>query len=323
MHALIERRQAWIYLCAACLGLAAGTLAPAATGRLEVLVWPTLALLLYATFVQVRVTRLERGVVDARFLAAVLLGNFVVLPALVWSLLPLAGDDAAVRVGVLLVLLVPCTDWFLTFSHLAGGDTRKAIAVTPILLVVQMALLPVYLALFLGQAFGELVAAGRVATVFVTLIVVPFAAAWFTQRVLDTRRSDRVAARLASLPVVLLAGVMFLLAASQVGLVLDSTGVLARLLVVYSLFLAGAGLAGVLLGRLMRLDAPGRTTTVFSLATRNSFVVLPFALALPGGFELAVVAVVLQSLVELFGMIIYLRIVPVAVGVRTIPGGQP
>jgi arsenite transporter len=75
----------------------------------------------------------------------VLVGNFLLLPLAVWALLPLVGSDAAVRTGVLLVLLAPCTDWFLTFTQLAGGDTRRAIAVTPLNLLVQLLLLPLYL----------------------------------------------------------------------------------------------------------------------------------------------------------------------------------
>jgi ACR3 family arsenite transporter len=56
------------------------------------------------------------------------------------------------------------------------------------------------------------------------------------------------------------------------------------------------------------MDA-GRTLA-FSLGTRNSFVVLPFALALPAGWETTVVVIVFQSLVELFGMVFYLWWLP-------------
>ena len=53
----------------------------------------------------------------------------------------------------------------------------------------------------------------------------------------------------------------------------------------------------------------GRTLT-FSLATRNSFVMLPLALSLPEPWRAAVVVIVFQSLVELFGMIVFLRWLP-------------
>jgi arsenite transporter len=318
----LERRQAWIYLVSVLIGLGAGTLLPEAAGGLEAAVWPTLGALLYATFVQVRLTHLSEAVRDVRFVGAVLVGNFVVLPLLVRVLLPLAGDDLAVQVGVLLVLLVPCTDWFLTFTHLAGGDTRRAIAVTPVLLLTQMAVLPGYLWLFLGERFPELITGGRVATVFATLIVLPLIAAWLTQRALERRRGGPrwFTTRLAVLPVPLLALVVFLLAASQVGAVLDTTRLLPRLLVLYTAFLSGAAVIGLVIAWRARLSRGPATAVIFSLGTRNSFVVLPFTLALPAGFEIAVVAVVFQSLVELFGMIAYLRVVPALV--RALPASS-
>ena len=313
MNSWLERHQAWVYLGSVLVGLGLGMLAPGIAGGLEALVWPTLGLLLYVTFVQVRLIHLPQAARDPRFLGAVLAGNFVALPLLVWLLLPLAGDGLAVRVGVLLVLLVPCTDWFLTFTHLAGGDTRRAIAAAPILLLTQMALLPVYLWLFLGEGFSELIDGARVATVFATLIVLPLIAAWLTQRVMRRRGAAGrpLASRLGLLPVPLLALVVLLLAASQVTVVLDAGGLLVRLLVVYVAFLIGAAAIGLAITWRLGLARGPATVVVFSFGTRNSFLVLPFALALPAGFEIAVVAVVFQSLVELFGMIAYLRVVPV------------
>lgn len=57
-------------------------------------------------------------------------------------------------------------------------------------------------------------------------------------------------------------------------------------------------------------------TVVFSAGTRNPSVVLPLALALPAGWELAAAIIVIQSLVELGAMIVYLRWIPS----RVVPG---
>lgn len=48
----------------------------------------------------------------------------------------------------------------------------------------------------------------------------------------------------------------------------------------------------------------------FRFGTRNSFVILPLALALPNGYELTVVVIVFQSLIELFGMMWFVWWVP-------------
>src|SRR5699024_10056293 len=118
----IERHQAWLYLTAILLGLLLGGTAPGLGPALELLLWPSLGLLLYVTFIQVPLNHLPDSLRDLRFITAVLLANFILVPLLVLALLPLVPDHPAFRLGVLLVLLVPCTDWFITFTHLGQGD---------------------------------------------------------------------------------------------------------------------------------------------------------------------------------------------------------
>ncbi|HET6376561.1 MAG TPA: arsenic resistance protein, partial [Methylocella sp.] len=119
-----ERHQAWIYLAAIVMGLLTGMAAPGLARAMEALIWPALAALLYVTFTQVPLSHLPDAFRDGRFMAAVLLSNFILVPLLVRVLLLAVPNQPEVRLGVLLVLLVPCTDWFITFTHLARGDTR-------------------------------------------------------------------------------------------------------------------------------------------------------------------------------------------------------
>jgi ACR3 family arsenite transporter len=81
-------------------------------------------------------------------------------------------------------------------------------------------------------------------------------------------------------------------------------------LLVFIVYLVAAAGVGLLLSRALNLPPRTGRTLVFSLATRNSFVMLPLALALPGGWSAAAVVIVMQSLVELFGMSVFLRWVP-------------
>lgn len=57
-------------------------------------------------------------------------------------------------------------------------------------------------------------------------------------------------------------------------------------------------------------SAPSRKWQRPDRETRNSFVVLPLALALAPEWQTATVVIVFESLVELFGMIGFLWIVP-------------
>ncbi len=311
MRERLERYQVWLYLSAILAGLASGSAAPALASVFETLLWPVLGCLLYATFTQVPLAHLPDGFRDRRFMLALLSGNFVCIPVIVGLLLWLLPDDPAIRLGVLLVLLVPCTDWFITFTHLGRGDAGRAIAATPILLLAQLVLLPVYLWLFVGESLIEVAVTGHLLTAFGLLIVLPLVLAWLTERHAGRRPSGTaLVARLGWLPVPLLAVVVFLIAASQVTLVTGLLPVLGQVLLVFLLFLLAAAGLGRLLGRFFRLEPPAARTLVFSLGTRNSFVVLPLALSLPEAWQAAVVVIVFQSLVELFGMVAYLAWVP-------------
>jgi ACR3 family arsenite efflux pump ArsB len=243
---------------------------------------------------------------------AILLGNFVLIPLLVWAMLPWLPDDPALRLGVLLVLLVPCTDWFITFTQLGGGNTARAIAVTPLNLFVQLLLLPVYLWLMMPAAeFGAVLRPEEMLPVALALIGLPLLAAGITERWVEVRPARAPwRERLGWWPVPLLALVVFLIAGAQVDTVREAGAVLMMVTSVFVGFLLGAALLAWALTRLFDLRNDTGRALAYSLGTRNSFVVLPFALALPAGWETAVVVIVFQSLVELFGMVFYLWWLP-------------
>ncbi|WP_220270484.1 arsenic resistance protein [Halomonas sp. DQ26W] len=307
----LEKYQVLAYLAAIASGLALGTTLPGRVGVLGAMLWPLLGALLYVTFTQVPLTQLRGAWRDRRFMVAAVVGNFLLLPLVAWGLASLFANQPAVRLGILLVLLVPCTDWFITFSHLGGGKTPYAIAFSPISLLLQLALLPLYLWLFLDQSLLIAVVQRELLLAFAGLILLPLLLAFITEKwAQGKRRREQRITRLAWLPVPLLALVVFSIAATQVNVVIASLSVLGGLLLAFTCFLLVAALLARLLAHTFTLPAVQGRVLAFSLGTRNSFVVLPLALSLPASYELAVVAIVFQSLVELIGMAIFLWWVP-------------
>ena len=253
---------------------------------------------------------LRDAIRDGRFVAAELTGNFIVLPVVAWILVQFLPDDPALRLGVLLVLLVPCTDWFIRFCQLGNGNVPRAIAVTPINLLLQLLLLPFYLWLMLGAELSIDLAPADIWPALV-VVLVPLAAAALSERWIEARPGREVFRdRLAWWPIPLLALVVFLIAAVQVGAVHGALRLLPLIVPLFVVFLLLASLIAKGLAKLMALPLDQGRTLAFSLGTRNSFVVLPFALSLPAGWEVAAVVIVVQSLVELFGMVFYLWWVP-------------
>lgn len=306
-----ERYQVPLYLLAILVGAGLGLVVPGGAGILGVAITPLLALLLYATFLGVPFGRVRRALADRRFLVTVLVVNFVAVPLVVWALSRFVAADIALLTGVLLVLLTPCVDYVIVFAGLAGGDRERLLAATPLLMIVQLVLLPGYLWLMAGPELVEAVEILPFVEAFLVLIVLPLALAALTQ--FAARRSvwaQRVRDILLDAMVPLMMATLFVVVASQVHAV---AGALGSLLAVVPVFVAFAVIAAVLgagAGRIARLDVPAWRSVVFSGVTRNSLVVLPLALALPPAYALAPLVVVTQTLVELLAMVAMIALVP-------------
>ncbi len=308
----LEHNQIPVYFAAVLLAAVFGLLAPSLAHGLTVWVTPAIAVLMYAMFLQIPFLDVRQGLSNRRFLSALLLANFILVPLLVWILTLGLVERPALLVGALLVLLTPCIDYVVVFTHIGKGDSRLMLAATPLLLLLQLALLPVYLGFMLGAQSEVVVEPGPFVGAFLLLIVVPMVLAVITTSL--AQRSSVVGvwnSAWAWLPVPAMALVLFVVIASQVTSVVRDISLLLPVIPVYVGFLLLAPLTGVLASRLFALPAVTARAVTFSASTRNSLVVLPLALALPEDVRgLAAAAVILQTLVELMGELLYIRLIP-------------
>ena len=311
----LEHHQIPLYFAAVLLAAGFGFLVPSSASGLGMLVTPAIAVLMYAMFLQIPFLDLRQGLGNKRFLSALLLANFILVPLLVWALTRGLVERPALLVGALLVLLTPCIDYVVVFTHIGKGDSRLMLAATPVLLLLQLALLPAYLGLMLGAQSGVVVAAGPFVEAFLLLIVLPMILAVLTTSL--ARRSSVVSAwnsAWAWLPVPAMALVLFVVIASQITSVVRDISLLVPVIPVYVGFLVLAPLMGILAARLFALPAATARAVTFSASTRNSLVVLPLALALPEDVRgLAATVVILQTLIELVGELVYIRLIPALV----------
>ncbi|MBP1135048.1 ACR3 family arsenite efflux pump ArsB [Arthrobacter sp. PvP023] len=327
--AWMERRQIGLYLASIVAGGAAGFLAPGTAAAMELAINPVLGLLLYATFLGIPFASLGRAVRDVRFMATVLVLNFAVVPVVVFGLSRIVAGDQALLVGMLLVLLTPCIDYVIVFSGLAGGASDRLLAAAPVLMLAQMLLLPLYLLLFVGPELVSVIDPAPFVQALVGLIVVPLALAALTQWLARPARGsegDRsavgrsivgraavgrtVMAAVQALMVPLMMATLAVVVGSQIVGVRQELASLLAVVPLYAAFLLVMVPLGLLAARPARLDARATVAVVFSGATRNSLVVLPLALALPEPLALAALVVVTQTLVELLGMLAYVRFLP-------------
>ncbi|OMF22536.1 arsenic resistance protein [Paenibacillus sp. FSL H8-0548] len=308
----LEKNQIIVYVAALVLGVVLGALFPQGSPSLNAMISPLLAVLLYSMFAQLPFLKLRKALVNRRFVAAILTTNFVIVPVVVWLLSYLLPQSTPVLIGVCLVLLTPCIDYVIVFTQLGRGNEKLMLAVTPILFVAQMLLLPLYLKLIIGEAAANIVSAGPFLESFLILIVLPLLVAIAVQLwAMNGKHGAAVLAGTAWLPVPFMAIVLFVIVASQIGKVYSELELILAVVPVYLLYLFIMPLISRVMAHWFRLDDGAGRALLFSSGTRNSLVVLPLALSLPGDWAMIASAVIVtQTIVELGAELVYIRIIP-------------
>ncbi|WP_116244737.1 arsenic resistance protein [Nocardiopsis sp. FIRDI 009] len=297
-----ERFQSVFVAAAALAGLAVGSLWPvgAAAGHV---VLPALILLLVAVFTQVDTGQVRAVRETGRVVAASLVLNFVFTPLLAWALgAGLLGVSPDLRIGLLLLLVTPCTDWYLVFTGLARGHMGAATALLPVNLVLQLVLLPVYVVLLGGEA--AMVGARTLVEAVLLVLLLPLVTAVVLRRTARWWRGplwrDRVLmgwANRAVLP--LLYTAVLAMFAWQARTVAGHAGELVALLPPLAVFFVVAPLAALAASRALRLPADQRVTLTMTTVARNSPVALAVAVAAFPDRPLIAVALVAGPLLEL------------------------
>jgi ACR3 family arsenite efflux pump ArsB len=304
-----------VYFVAVIVAAMGGLLAPNASQALGAMVTPAIAVLMYAMFLQIPFLDLREGLTNKRFIAALITANFIAIPLLVWALTTGLTDHPAILVGALLVLLTPCIDYVVVFTHIGRGDSKLTLAATPLLLLLQLMLLPLYLALMVGNDSAVVISIGPFVEAFVVLIALPLVLAVATAA--GTKRFRLVDGwnkGWAWMPVPAMAAVLVVVIGSQIAAVARDMDKLLPVIPVYIGFMLLAPLIGALVARAFKLPASTARSVAFSSSTRNSLVVLPLALALPEEIRgLAAAAVITQTLIELVSELIYIRVIPALV----------
>lgn len=309
----------WIYGLFLILAAGLGLFLPAWGSRLEVMISLIIGVLMYGMFTQIPFLELRKAFDNRRFIAALLTVNFLVVPTFVWILVQLLPEFPPLHLGVYLVLLTPCIDYVIVFTHLGRGNEKLVLVSTPLLLFIQLLLLPVYLWLFMGETAAQAVQAGPFIKAFVILIILPLALAlathWWAK---NQHLGQRWLNFTAWLPVPFMAFTLFVVVASQIGKLYEYFPLIRQVIPIYIAFMIITPILSRIASWVFQLDIPAGRALIFSVGTRNSLVVLPLAFALPDTWSTLVASVIVtQTLVELIGELIYIRLVPNFI----LPGG--
>lgn len=309
----LEKKQISIYIITLFISVIVG-LTWDQSNILEHAIEPVIGVLLYSMFCQIPFLELKQALKNRSFFAALLFGNFILIPILIWLLINIFPISPVISIGVLLVLLTPCIDYVIVFSHLGKGDSKSVLASTPLLFIFQMVLLPLYLWIFLGKETISIIEITPFIKAFFYLIIIPFVLSIITQLISksDNKQGKNILNFSGWLPVPFMALTFFVVIASQIWVLRENPVSILTVLPIYITFALIAPLIGKLSAKIFKVDTYGSRAVSFSTSTRNSLVVLPLALSLPAPEnQIVAVVIVTQTIVEILFELIYIKVIPI------------
>jgi ACR3 family arsenite efflux pump ArsB len=171
----LAKSQTFIILIAIALGLLIGQSEAIGTFSSH-LITPLLVAMLLGVFVSLplnTIKELEKSFKNLKFVSISLIVNFIWIPILGFILGEIfLKSSIDLKIGYLMLLVTPCTDWYLVFTDLAKGNVPLSTSLLPINLIAQLLLLPVYLYIFAGLA--GTVDTGSLVKSVILILVIPF-----------------------------------------------------------------------------------------------------------------------------------------------------
>lgn len=299
---ITTKLQPVLIIAAALIGLSLGYLSPLGAFSIH-LIEPFLMVLLFFVFLSVDGQKLKDSFKNIKFTLSSLVVNFLWTPIFAFGLGAVFFQDSAdLQMGLLMLLVTPCTDWYLVFTDIADGNVELGASILPLNLLLQILLLPVYLVVFFGRTadFG-------IASTFVSItivLIIPFSLS-FLVKFFEKRWPVlmQAAAKLQSnsdhMQLLFLCLAVIAMFASESKNVFENPILLLRMLLPFAIFFAITFLLVRLVGKVEQLPYSDMTALHFTTLARNSPLSLAIAVAAFPDRPLIALALVIGPLIEL------------------------
>src|SRR5690625_255837 len=252
---ILEKLQTFIILFAVGLGLLLGQV-NIIEQHADSLVIPFLFLMLYGLFLTIPLQQLKKAFLNIKFLGSSTIINFIWTPVLAWGLGSFfLSDYPALWIGFIMLMVTPCTDWYLAFTGIAKGNISLSTSILPVNLILQVVLLPVYLLIFAGTI--ETIQISTLIESILIVLVIPFTLAHLTRFLLRNREfmlNIKIIPFFANAQIFFLSLAIMAMFASQGSYLLDNLEVIYILIIPVLLFFVINYIVGRMIGRFLKFS---------------------------------------------------------------------
>jgi ACR3 family arsenite efflux pump ArsB len=283
----MAKLQPLIIIASALAGILLGRFSPSIASRASGLIEIFLMILLFFVFLAVDIREIKRSFSNIRFSLAALAINFIWTPVFAFLLgrLFMAGK-IDLQTGFIMLMVTPCTDWYLIFTGMAGGNVSLGSSLLPLNLILQICLLPVYLLLFMGNAPSSLDAVyfstGSILTSILLVLVIPLVSANVVKFVIGKlpvreKFEKALAAYSDTIQLFFLCLAVLAMFASQGTLLLANPSLFVSIFPPLIIFFIVNFFLALFTGRILKLPFKDTIPLLFTTSARNSPVALAIA----------------------------------------------
>ena len=257
-----------------------------------------LCLMLFALFLEVPLNELKNTFKNFKFTKTSLIVNFIWTPLFgyfIGSIFLKGNID--ILIGFFMLILTPCTDWYLIFTKMAKGDVKLSLSILPINLILQLILLPVYLIIFFTTQntidYLQLVYS------MLIVIVIPFTLAQIVKSILKSGLKEKTTDIFTNLQVIFLASAIFCIFSSQGKILLTNLNTILLIFPPLIISFAVNLILDIAVSKKINFTYEEYASLTMTTLARNSPLALAIAVNSFPNHELIAIALVIGPLIEL------------------------
>lgn len=256
-----------------------------------------LCIMLYGIFLEVPLKNLKKSFKNIKFSSTSIMINFIWTPIFGYFLGNLfLNGNMDIFIGFFMLILTPCTDWYLIFTKIAKGDLNLSLSILPINLILQIVLLPIYLIIFFSS--NDTINYSNLVYSLIIVIVIPFLSAQITKLLLNNKLK-KITNFFSKYQIVFLALAVFAIFNSQGNQLFWHLNSVLTIFIPLIIFFITTTLIDLLLSEQIHLTYEEYASLTMTTLARNSPLALAIAINSFPNHELIIIALVIGPLIEL------------------------
>ncbi|MDB8792548.1 bile acid:sodium symporter [Romboutsia sp. 1001216sp1] len=298
----INKFQSLIILLMVLIGIILGQINIIQTYS-EYLIMPSLIIMLFLVFIQIPLKDITKSFKNIKFTLTAILINFVWTPILIFFLGKFfLQNSPELLIGFIMLMVTPCTDWYLIFTAIAKGNVALGASILPLNFMLQLLLLPVYVFLIGGSSVN--IDALSLTQGMVVSLFIPLLLATIFRKITINKKGlsyfeENISPKACDYQGYFLNLAIISMFASQGKVLLKNPQVLLQLLLPVLLFFIINLVIGQVVGRKIKLSKEDNVALSLTTLARNSPIALAIAVSAFPNEPLISLALVIGPLIEL------------------------